>query len=165
LPKEEQAPWVRIKALGPKSSKIDIWRSRIMAGIRHKNAYWGPSVETIAAALGVDEVTAQELRGLIKGEIAPDSYPGVVAWIKECHNRPYLIEQVLQALNVVLGGYGVEGIRSRRAWSDFWHDTKFLYVNIGDSYANTIIFDTETERFKTGSVGDLLEGRAGASLV
>jgi len=62
----------------------------------------------------------------------------------------------LKAISNIIGGYGVESIRGNYV-SQYWHDTQLLYVNMGDTYTPTILYDTETERWLYLSWGDWVE--------
>ncbi len=68
------------------------------------------------------------------------------------------VEHVMEIANEILGGYGVEGLSDERAHRDsFWQDAIASYVNLGDPYVTTIIYDTENSTFLIGTWGDFLE--------
>jgi len=69
---------------------------------------------------------------------------------------PSAVDRVLDAANAALGGYGVEAIEGE------WHDRYYqnivaLYVNMGDTYNTTILFDAVKGRFHVTSWGDWVE--------
>ena len=69
---------------------------------------------------------------------------------------PEAVDAVLEDINVAIGGYGVEAIEGD------WHDRYYqnivaLYVNKGDSYVGTVLYNATTNRFVITSVGDFVE--------
>lgn len=69
------------------------------------------------------------------------------------------INRVLKTANQLLNGYGVEGLRDERAWVDhYYQDFIALYVNLGETYTPTVVFDTENRKFYVTSWGDFYEG-------
>ena len=65
-------------------------------------------------------------------------------------------EECMQELNRLIGGYGVQNIRGDYV-NGFWQDTVMLYVNMGDTYSTTVVFDTQRRRFYVTSYGDYVE--------
>jgi len=64
----------------------------------------------------------------------------------------------MEAANEILDGHGVEGARGEGAnLGKYWRDTILLYVNMGDTYDATILFDPDEEEFSIGSWGDFIE--------
>ena len=68
------------------------------------------------------------------------------------------IDDAMEFADVFLGGHGVEAIQGDGHFVDkFWRDTVLLYVNMGDTYDATILYDTESAEFTIGSWGDFME--------
>ncbi len=68
------------------------------------------------------------------------------------------IDDAMDFANEVLDGNGVEGVKGEGADVDkYWRDTILLYVNQGDTYDTTVMYDTENEEFVIGSWGDFVE--------
>jgi hypothetical protein len=68
------------------------------------------------------------------------------------------IDKALEFANEALGGHGVEAIQGDGTHIDnYWRDTVLVYVNLGDTYDTTILYDTENEEFSIGSWGDFME--------
>ena len=66
------------------------------------------------------------------------------------------VDHVLDRADEILGGYGIEAIRGN--WVDhYYQDIVALYVNMGDVYVTTILFNTTTEAFSITTVGDWVE--------
>ena len=67
-------------------------------------------------------------------------------------------DEAMEAANRILNGHNVEGIRGEDYQVDkYWMDTVLLYVNLGDTYDTTILYDTEDKEFSIGSWGDFME--------
>lgn len=58
---------------------------------------------------------------------------------------PRQIDEAMSRINTLMHGYGVEVCRQRNS-QIYWGDTGLLYVNYGDTYIPTIIYDTHKER-------------------
>lgn len=64
----------------------------------------------------------------------------------------------MAALNRVLEGFGVDSIIVPGSYVDnYWLDNNGLYVNQGDTYSKTIVFDTENGNYICTSWGDFYE--------
>lgn len=57
------------------------------------------------------------------------------------------------------GAHGVEAIREEGAWDNYYGDAIAIYVNTGDAYTGTLLYDTEKEEFWLTTYGDWLELR------
>lgn len=68
------------------------------------------------------------------------------------------VDAALDFADKVLLGYGVEALRGA-GWRDYYLDINLLYVNRGDSYLPTILYDTHKDRFYVASWGDYIEAR------
>lgn len=101
---------------------------------------------------------AMQVKGLLDQTIDPDDFDSVQNWCRQCYNEPPQFDKVLCALNEVLDGHGVEGIEREDAWVDSYHG-RFIasYVNMGDTYAATIVRDSETGKFLLTTWGDFVE--------
>lgn len=65
--------------------------------------------------------------------------------------------ELMEDFNKAIGGHGVEAIRDENVWNDYYGDTIALYVNTGDTYNATIVFDIGEVEFYLTSYGDWLE--------
>ena len=68
------------------------------------------------------------------------------------------IDKALENINQWLDGCGVEAIRDNQ-FKGYYADIGLLYVNMGDSYAGTIIYDTRKDKWFCCSIGDIVEGQ------
>lgn len=60
----------------------------------------------------------------------------------------------LHAINEILGTYGVEALGPARGPSQ---STPYEYLNAGDTYATTLIYNRKTDTLSVGSWGDIAE--------
>lgn len=68
------------------------------------------------------------------------------------------VDEAMEFANEALDGHGVEAIAGDDYQVDkYWMDTVLLYVNLGDTYDTTILYDTENAEFSVGSWGDFME--------
>jgi hypothetical protein len=68
------------------------------------------------------------------------------------------VDAMMEEANELIGGYGVEAIKSEEFWESWWwQDTIALYVNMGESYAPTILYDVTERNFKVTSHADWTE--------
>jgi hypothetical protein len=80
----------------------------------------------------------------------------ITAIINERPDGYNAIDTKLDKINDILCGYGVEDIRG--PWvNNYFCDINLLYVNMGDTYIPTIIYDTLKERWYCCSWGDIVE--------
>jgi len=94
------------------------------------------------------------VRRLHKRIQALDGYEG---WTHGSR-RGQLVEQLLDDLDTAFGGCGVEAVFVEGSWAgDYYRDCAAKYVNTGDSYAETFIFDTQRGRFYLMSTADWQE--------
>lgn len=108
----------------------------------------------------LNDEQSQLVADLCNGEIVIDPYnvedrfPKTQRWCNQCHNPPSQNELIMAALNDVLDGHGVKAI--------FDPDDSFnligTYVNQGDTYAGTIVYDHEEEAYCLSTWGDWYEG-------
>lgn len=88
--------------------------------------------------------------GLLDENIEPVHFSSVREWRDRCCREPKEYELKLEALNEALDGSGVEGLVE---------DGKLIasYVNNGDTYSPTILYDHENQEFLITSWGEFLE--------
>lgn len=66
-------------------------------------------------------------------------------------------EAVLEHVNKLIGGHGTEVIRDENAWDGYYGDAVAEYVNMGDTYDVTLLYDTRDYEFHLTSWGDWYE--------
>lgn len=99
---------------------------------------------------------ASKILRLIQGKSDHRTFPSVQKWLAQCHNEPARPELIMEAINELTGGHGVEAIRGRYV-SRYYQDIQAVYVNQGDTYDSTILLDNETGRYMLTSWGDWYE--------
>lgn len=67
------------------------------------------------------------------------------------------IDLVMAAFNKITGGRGVEALHDRNSYRRFWEDVVLLYVNLGDPYEKTILYDVDDGKLLRRSWGNWME--------
>ena len=105
--------------------------------------------------LGLDKEQATWLYDAIKGRISKDQIldelEKIDFWKAETFKHTLAIMEIA---NKWLDGFGVETIELT---SSSAYSMAMLYVNMGDSYASTLIYLPDYNRFMVGSFGELAE--------
>lgn len=120
-----------------------------------------PSVRTLERLFPTSDNSrrdALKLRRLLDGRDDPENYLTVQNWRRACfHWPPSRAEMVLCAANGLLGTHGVETIECEGDHGRYHHNIHASYCNTGDSYALTLLHETESGRYLVTSWGDYLE--------
>lgn len=85
--------------------------------------------------------------------------PGTERYVRSMHSDPYRSQLwrttvALHAMNEVLGTHGVEGLGPARRGD---YAPPYEYLNAGDTYVGTLIYDRARDRLFVGSWGDIVE--------
>ena len=68
------------------------------------------------------------------------------------------IDKKLEQFNKKYNGYGIESIRQPGQWiNSYYGDIRLLYVNMGDPYIKTLIYDTKKGKFRRMCIADCIE--------
>jgi len=94
---------------------------------------------------------AQEVTALIDGSKDPMEYDRVKQWVGQCFNMPSDNELIMAALDEVIDGYGTEAIFSADGL-----DVRFSYVNMGDTYNTTIVYNHRGYSYHVACYGDFV---------
>lgn len=79
--------------------------------------------------------------------------------LAECHHPPGSVDLRLTVINDIIGGHGVEYISHR---DDGMRDVYGIeYVNLGDTYITTILYDHKLDSFRCSDYGSIIERREG----
>ena len=89
--------------------------------------------------------------GDIQGKKDPDQYKSVQDWSRQCFNAPSYNERVEVAVNELLGGFGAEAIPFEGSWPEI------SYINMGDTYDLTVVFDYSEEKIYATDWGTIVE--------
>jgi hypothetical protein len=77
-----------------------------------------------------------------------------VSKVKRKQGFKWNIDSMMEEINTLIQGHGVECYDPE---SDNSIHPKYLYVNSGDCYRLTVIFNTETKRFIYSDIGTIIE--------
>jgi hypothetical protein len=92
-------------------------------------------------------------------DLSPADAKKIVADIKDgiaWNSQGSMASGSLEKASSMIGGFGVEAISGKDV-NRYWMDTVALYINTGDTYNPTILFDTVARKFGITSVGDFVE--------
>ena len=111
-----------------------------------------PSTKTIMDKLGLYEAKANQLRNFLTGRFTCDA-------IEEAdHDHihySFLVNEVLKVCSGILESCGVEYLPHKK---DTFSDSYGIsFVNSGDMYTNTVIYDHNSMSFKIACTGDIIE--------
>jgi hypothetical protein len=115
-----------------------------------------PSIKTLMDRLQLSKTDAREIKEvwnmntkqLLEHVANTEKYHIVQTWITSCWHIPRVEDIQLEVCNIILEGYGTEGIQaSDNSW--------LSYVNIGDTYTDTITYFRDL--FRVCSYGDIVE--------
>jgi hypothetical protein len=68
------------------------------------------------------------------------------------------VDDILGIIETLLEGYGVEPLRGDHV-DNYYMDINILYINLGDTYTPTVLYDTLLNRFFICSWGDYIESK------
>lgn len=91
-----------------------------------------------------------QILAIVDGLESPKKYDLVRDWCDRCYHEPKEYKLKLEAISVIMGESGVEVLVE---------DGKAIasYVNNGDTYKPTVVYDHEEQEFLITSWGDFLE--------
>ena len=114
-----------------------------------------PSVKALLRIKGVDHRTAILCRKVIHGTLDPQvASPACAAWVRHCYWEPDNVAQIMEALNELTNGFGVEAIFCEGGSVT---QPNLEYINQGDTYNATILRNPDTGRIWVGCWGDVVE--------
>jgi len=67
------------------------------------------------------------------------------------------VDTALDEVNRALDAHGIEALRHEGTWDSYYGDTVALYVNTGETYAPTVLYDIDSDTFEVTSWGDWYE--------
>ena len=87
-----------------------------------------------------------------------EKFPQTDGYLMQCHHMPNKPDIIMEMFNELLGGFGVEAIRSERKWlNSYYGDCFATYVNMGDTYDITILRNNKNGKFMVTSWGNFVE--------
>jgi len=122
----------------------------LLSEFRQLSAEDAKLIRAIAAA--ADD--AEDLKELVDTRV-----PATESYVRSLYSDPYRSRLwrttvALHAMNEVLGTYGVEGLGPPRGGD---YAPPYEYLNTGDSYAATLVYDRDRDRLFVSSWGDIVE--------
>jgi hypothetical protein len=100
-----------------------------------------------------------ELRRIFDDKDSIEEIKEVRDWLASCHHSPRLLERRLYALDVIAKTCGVEYIAS--TIDTCRTGCGLSYLNTGDTYVLTIIYDHLSDTWSVRSIDDVLDARPG----
>lgn len=137
-------------------------------GIARRTGIMCPSADALQKSFRIDSKEANQIRRLCKVADEPEAlealiekeHPKTQEYVRRMHSSPYGSSNwrrtiVLDAINNLLEGYGVEGLPGK-------HDShrtgpEYQYINMGDTYSTTLIYKRSSDRLFIGNWGDVVE--------
>jgi hypothetical protein len=126
-----------------------------------------PSRQRLQSELGLDLEQAKLVRALghatddgeVLEALVNASVPGTEQYVRSMRSDPYRssmwrVTVALHAMNEVLGTHGVEAL-GPPSGSSF--APPYEYLNTGDTYAATLVYNRNTDTITIGSWGDIAE--------
>ncbi len=69
------------------------------------------------------------------------------------------VEETMEYIDKKIKGFGVEAIYGGSNVGGYWQDAVAIYVNTGDTYNGTIVYETRIHKFYITTIGDWVETR------
>jgi hypothetical protein len=121
-----------------------------------------PSIKTIMNYLNVNLDEAKLIK--VIWDIHPNNKD--LFAIFECYGHNHystnssisINERKLMVMNNILDAHGIESIVSENKYvNNYWHYIQALYINMGDSYINTIVFLTMENKIILSCFANIVE--------
>lgn len=100
---------------------------------------------------GVPLGIAQEVQNLFDEKTSPDDYKSVQALIEKNFVHPCFHDKIMFALNEILDGFGVGYLEDKHG------EVRAEFVNMGETYAPTIVYNARKGTFHVTSFGHFVE--------
>jgi hypothetical protein len=115
--------------------------------------------EQLAEAWQIELDKVALIYQVINQRIDLASFESVDRLRRQCYNPPDTITEQMEAINELIEGHGVESIQvSEDLYQDrYWGNAIGLYVNQGDTYDLTVVYNVIDSKFEFTSWGDFFE--------
>lgn len=125
-----------------------------------------PSEKSLQTTFGITKKDAKLIRAFAKAEDDPEKLedlvekvPATEAYVRSLYSSPYRsgiwrVTVALHVINELVGGYGVEGLGPGRSGD---YAPPYEYINMGDTYATTLIYDRDKDELFIGTWGGVVE--------
>ena len=119
------------------------------------NARRSPSVNAMVKYLGLERETALAIKRVLTGRIDLMTVESARKRQLEAYNPHEPLALALEAVNELMGLYGVEYIASK---DDTMHEAQGVeYINNGDTYNLTMTYDYRDDLWRISSWGNYIE--------
>jgi hypothetical protein len=108
----------------------------------------------------IDSLRLQLIKSVIESEdMDLGIFESVKQLRKQCFNPPDTITEKMEVINELINGFGVESIQvSEELYQDkYWGNAIGVYVNLGDTYIPTIVYNVIDLEWEVISWGDYYE--------
>lgn len=127
-----------------------------------------PSEKKLRETFDLDKSDARLIRAIAKAEDDPtgealreviERVPATQQYVRSLYSDPYRsgiwrVTVALHAINELVGGFGVETLGPGRPRD---YAPPYEYVNMGDTYVATLIYDRDRDRLFIGDWGTIVE--------
>ncbi len=127
-----------------------------------------PSAKSLVATFrDLDTKAANLIRRIAKAaddadaleKIIDKECPKTAAYVRSCYNNPYNSQMwrttvALHAIDILIGGCGVEALGPAQGRSQ---SPPYEYINVGDTYALTLVYKHATDNLYISSWGNVVE--------
>lgn len=107
------------------------------------------------------KIDEKQLRSIIENVLREYDEEGRIEKMVDKYNKMRVdkrdVDGIMEKFDRMLDGYGIEAVRGHDYQDSYWGDILFLYVNMGDTYTKTVVYDTQMKRFVFSSWGDYYE--------
>ena len=110
----------------------------------------------------IPEVTAKDILDGLGAHIKKEGHDATkeskrIEKLIEHANNPNKVDKVLETVDKLTNANGIEAIRGDHHVDNYYQDIVALYVNMGDTYDTTLLYDTSEDKFLVTSFGDWVE--------
>jgi len=99
--------------------------------------------------------TAKNLQEWLR--LDPDVARALAREMKTAAGDTDAVDRALDNANVAMHAHGIESIEGDYQVDNYYYNIVALYVNTGDAYNGTVLYETENERFLVTTWGDWVE--------
>lgn len=90
-------------------------------------------------------------------KLEPSVARALASEMKSAAGDEEAVDRALENANATIHGYGIEPINGDYHVDNYYFDIVALYVNTGDTYNATVLYETEKEKFLVTTMGDWVE--------
>jgi len=116
-----------------------------------------PSIEKLMKAFSLDKETAEKIKGVLTGKVDLMTVEQARRRQEQAYHSHDAYVLALEAVDELIGGYGVEYVAHRSDGYVKWDQYGFYYINFGDAYDTTLLVSAHGQNWVIGSWGDRVE--------